>query len=208
MFDITQYATAAQSIVEAGQFLYSRGWSPATSSNYSARISDQHIAITVSGKHKGQLAAGDVMVVDLGGEPVQSNCRSSAETLLHTVIYDLFPHIGAVLHTHSVGATVFSRLLTGQDHVTFADYELQKAFPGFDTHEGELTLPVFENTQDIVALSALTREYFAANPQVPGYLIRGHGMYTWGNTMADCLRHVEAMEFLIECELEMRRIKS
>lgn len=206
MFDITKYASAAQEIIEAGQFLYSRGWSPATSSNYSARIDAQHIAITVSGKHKGQLRAGDVMVVDLAGEAVQSDCRSSAETLLHTVIYDLFPDIGAVLHTHSVGATVFSRLLTDESSVIFEDYELQKAFPGYDTHEGQLELPVFENTQDINALSALTRSYFSSHPTVPGYLIRGHGLYTWGESMADCLRHVEAIEFLIECELEMRRL--
>lgn len=77
MFDVTRYATVAQSIIEAGQFLYQRGWSPATSSNYSARIDREHIAITVSGRHKGQLTAGDVMVVDLAGNPVQSECKAS-----------------------------------------------------------------------------------------------------------------------------------
>ncbi len=205
MFDITRYAKAAQEIIRAGQFLYSKGWSPATSSNYSARVGPQHIAITVSGKHKGELGAGDIMVVDLNGEAVQSDCRSSAETLLHTVIYDLFPAVGAVLHTHSVGATVLSRTVQG-DHVQFSDYELQKAFPGYDTHEGQLSLPVFDNTQDIAALSQKSRCYFEQHPQVPGYLIRGHGLYTWGATMADCLRHVEALEFLIACELEMMRL--
>ena len=73
MFDVTRYAIAAQSIIDAGRFLYGQGWSPATSSNYSARIDDEHIAVTVSGRHKGQLVAGDVMVVDLSGNPIQSN---------------------------------------------------------------------------------------------------------------------------------------
>ncbi|MCP5161679.1 MAG: methylthioribulose 1-phosphate dehydratase [Hahellaceae bacterium] len=205
MFDITRYANVAQEIIQAGRFLYGRGWSPATSSNYSARIDAQHIGITVSGKHKGELVAGDVMVVNLQGEAVQSECRSSAETLLHTVIYELFPKVGAVLHTHSQGATVLSRLTQGEQ-LTFADYELQKAFPGYDTHEGEMTLPVFDNTQDIVTLSQDTKAFFAQNPNVPGYLIRGHGLYTWGATMADCLRHVEALEFLIACELDMKRL--
>lgn len=117
MFDITRYAEVSQNIIDAGQFLYKSGWSPATSSNYSARIDDQHIAITVSGKHKGALTSGDVMVVNLDGEPVQSDCRSSAETLLHTVIYDLFPHIDAVLHTHSMPATVLSRWLEGENEL-------------------------------------------------------------------------------------------
>lgn len=205
MFDVTRYAHAAQSIIEAGRFLYGRGWSPATSSNYSARVDDRHIAITVSGRHKGQLGAGDVMVVNLEGEPVQSDCRASAETLLHTVIYDLFPEVDAVLHTHSVNATVISRLLAGRDSLELDDYELQKAFQGVTTHEQTLTIPIFDNTQDIAALSQATRNHFQDHPEQPGYLIRGHGLYTWGNSMQDCLRHVEAMEFLLSCELEMMR---
>ncbi|MDX5299403.1 MAG: methylthioribulose 1-phosphate dehydratase, partial [Gammaproteobacteria bacterium] len=157
MFDITRYAAAAQEIIQAGQFLYGRGWSPATSSNYSARIDDRHIAITVSGKHKGRLGAGDVMVVSLDGKAVLSDCRSSAETLLHTVMYDLFPEVGAVLHTHSVNATVLSRALKGLNELRLHDYELQKAFPGVDTHEGDLVIPIFDNTQNIAALSEVVR---------------------------------------------------
>lgn len=207
MFDVTRYARAADEIVDAGRFLYQRGWSPATSSNYSARIDDQHIAITVSGRHKGQLAAGDVMVVDLAGQPVQSNCRSSAETRLHTVLYEVFPEVGAVLHTHSVKATVLSRLLESGEPLVLEGYELQKAFTGVDTHESLLSVPVFDNTQDIDALARGTRAWFTDHPDQPGYLIRGHGLYTWGKTMADCLRHVEAFEFLFECELETMRVR-
>lgn len=207
MFDVTRYATAAQSIIDAGRFMYGQGWSPATSSNYSARIDQDHIAITVSGRHKGQLGAGDVMVVDLQGKPVQSDCRSSAETLLHTVLYQVFPEVGAVLHTHSVKATVLSRLLPAGQPLTLEGYELQKAFAGVESHESRLTIPVFDNTQDIPALAQATREWFRNHPEQPGYLIRGHGLYTWGTTMADCLRHVEAFEFLFDCELEAMRAR-
>lgn len=207
MFDVTRYATAAQSIVEAGRFLYGRGWSPATSSNYSARIDAEHVAITVSGRHKGQLAIDDVMVVDLQGRAIQSQCKSSAETLLHTVIYQLFPDVGAVLHTHSVNATVLSRLVPPGEALEFEDYELQKAFTGVQTHEGRLTVPVFDNTQDIPALAEQTRRWFDGHRAQPGYLIRGHGLYTWGQTMDDCLRHIEAFEFLLECELETMRVR-
>ncbi|WP_148862403.1 methylthioribulose 1-phosphate dehydratase [Marinobacter fonticola] len=206
MFDVTRYAAAAQSLIDAGRFLYANGWSPATSSNYSARIDAGHIAITVSGRHKGQLGAGDIMVVDLKGRPVQSEAKSSAETLLHTVLYEQFPNIGVVLHTHSVNATVLSRALAGQGRLELQDYELQKAFPGTTTHESSLVVPIFENTQDIQALSEEARRWFERHPEQPGYLIRGHGLYTWGKTMADCLRHVEAFEFLFACELEMMRV--
>ncbi|SNC75428.1 methylthioribulose-1-phosphate dehydratase [Marinobacter sp. es.048] len=207
MFDVTRYAVAADAILEAGRFLYQQGWSPATSSNYSARIDAEHIAITVSGRHKGQLGAGDVMVVDLAGRPIQSDCCSSAETRLHTVLYEIFPGVGAVLHTHSVKATVLSRLLEPGQPLALEGYELQKAFTGVETHESVLTVPVFDNTQDIDALAEHTREWFREHPGQPGYLIRGHGLYTWGKTMADCLRHVEAFEFLFECELETMRVR-
>ncbi len=201
VFDASDYAAAAQSIVEAGRFLYQRGWSPATSSNYSARLDSQHLAITVSGRHKGALRPEDVMVVDLTGTPVQTRARPSAETGLHTVLYKLFPEVGAVLHTHSVNATVLSRLVPPGDALRLRDYELQKAFEGINTHEGELCVPVFDNTQDIDGLARETRRWFGNHADQPGYLIRGHGLYTWGKTMADCLRHIEAFEFLFECEL-------
>ncbi|PCM46261.1 methylthioribulose 1-phosphate dehydratase [Marinobacter sp. ANT_B65] len=207
MFDVSRYSVVAESIVSAGRALYKRGWSPATSSNYSARLDSKHIAITVSGRHKGQLGAADVMVVDLQGRPVQSDCRASAETLLHTALYQVFPDIGVILHTHSVNATVLSRLLPAGGPLKFEGYELQKAFDGVETHETVVTVPVFENTQDIETLARETREWFLEHPEQPGYLIRGHGLYTWGRTMADCLRHLEAFEFLFECELATMRVR-
>ncbi|MFB6350922.1 MAG: methylthioribulose 1-phosphate dehydratase [Bradymonadaceae bacterium] len=206
MFDVTRYATVAQVIVDAGQVLDGRGWSPATSSNYSARIDREHIAITVSGTHKGKLEVRDVMVVDRDGEPVHCAARPSAETLLHTVIYNLYPEVGAVLHTHSTTSTVLSRHLSDQDELAMTDYELQKALPGYETHASNLCLPIFENTQDISALAERTRRYLTEHPDHPGYLIRGHGLYTWGQTMEDCLRHVEALEFLMSCELKQMRV--
>lgn len=207
MFDASDYAAAAQSIVETGRFLYQRGWSPATSSNYSVRLDSRHLAITVSGRHKGALQPQDVMVVDLTGAPVQTRARPSAETGLHTALYQVFPEVGAVLHTHSVNATVLSRLVPPGESLRFRDYELQKAFEGISTHEGEFSVPVFENTQDIDGLAEATRRWFREHPDQPGYLIRGHGLYTWGKTMADCLRQIEAFEFLFECELLTMRIR-
>lgn len=201
------FRQAASEICDAGRFLYQRGWSPATSSNYSRRIGDGHVAITVSGRHKGRLTEADVMVVDLDGTPVATDQRPSAETLLHTVIYRDRPWVGAVLHTHSVKATVLSRLVAKGDALILKDYELQKAFAGVETHEGQVNVPVFANTQDIPALASETSQWLEQNPGQPGYLIRGHGLYTWGRDMNECLRHVEAFEFLFECELETMRVR-
>ena len=181
----------AQQIVDAGRFLYGRGWSPATSSNYSTRLSPSEALLTVSGKHKGQLSVDDVLATDLSGNSLEPGKKPSAETLLHTQLYSWRPEIGAVLHTHSVNATVLSRL-TPQDFIEFEDYELQKAFSGISTHESRVRVPIFDNDQDIARLSAKVQPWLEAYPDCVGYLIRGHVLYTACAQKCDALRQIEA----------------
>ncbi|RVD75525.1 methylthioribulose 1-phosphate dehydratase [Pseudomonas koreensis] len=195
----------AQQIVDAGRFLYGRGWSPATSSNYSTRLSASEALLTVSGKHKGQLGLDDVLATDLSGNSLEPGKKPSAETLLHTQLYSWRAEIGAVLHTHSVNATVLSRL-TPEGFIEFEDYELQKAFSGISTHESRVRVPIFDNDQDIARLAAKVQPWLDAHPDCVGYLIRGHGLYTWGAQMSDALRQIEAFEFLFECELKTRSV--
>ncbi|MCP1625800.1 methylthioribulose 1-phosphate dehydratase [Pseudomonas nitroreducens] len=195
-----------QQIIEAGRFLHGRGWSPATSSNYSARLAADRALLTVSGRHKGQLGEDDVLETDLSGNSLEPGKKPSAETLLHTQLYTWRDEIGAVLHTHSVNATVLSRLTAG-DRLELEDYELQKAFSGVTTHEGRVTVPIFDNDQDIARLAARVQPWLDAHPDCPGYLIRGHGLYTWGPRMADALRQIEAFEFLFECELKVLSLR-
>ncbi len=196
----------SQAIIDAGRFLYGRGWSPATSSNYSARLSSAEALLTVSGKHKGQLTPDDLLAVDMDGRSLEDGKKPSAETLLHTQLYRWRPEIGAVLHTHSVNATVLSRLCLN-DSLVFADYELQKAFSGVATHESQITVPIFDNDQDIERLASRVQPWLDRHPDCVGYLIRGHGLYTWGAQMRDALRQIEAFEFLFECELKMRMLQ-
>jgi methylthioribulose-1-phosphate dehydratase len=192
-------------IIDAGRFLYGRGWSPATSSNYSARLDAERALLTVSGKHKGQLTEDDVLATDLAGNSLEPGKKPSAETLLHTQLYAWRAGIGAVLHTHSVNATVLSRLTAG-DRLLLEDYELQKAFAGVTTHEGQVVVPIFANDQDIARLAGQVQQWLHAHPDCVGYLIRGHGLYTWGPQMSDALRQIEAFEFLFECELKTRQV--
>ncbi|TVT79638.1 methylthioribulose 1-phosphate dehydratase [Pseudomonas sp. H3(2019)] len=195
----------AQQIIDAGRFLYGRGWSPATSSNYSTRLSATEALLTVSGKHKGQLGIDDVLATDMSGNSLEPGKKPSAETLLHTQLYNWRADIGAVLHTHSVNATVLSRLLQSPV-ITFEDYELQKAFSGISTHESRVRVPIFDNDQDIGRLASKVQPWLDDHPECVGYLIRGHGLYTWGPKMSDALRQIEAFEFLFECELKMRAL--
>ena len=192
-----------EQIIQAGQFLYARGWSPATSSNYSARLSANQVLLTVSGKHKGQLGVDDILATDLQAQSLEPNKKPSAEALLHTQLYNWQSSIQAVLHTHSVNATVLSRLESGSP-IEFTDYELQKAFNGISSHKQPLLVPIFDNDQDMSRLAQQVQHWLDVHPDCSGYLIRGHGLYTWGTSMQEALRHIEAFEFLLECELKVR----
>jgi methylthioribulose-1-phosphate dehydratase len=187
--------------------LSAAGWTPATSSNFSMRLDDRHAAITVSGRDKGKLSEADIMVVDLDGKAVGSDNKSSAETLLHTQLYRRFPDVGCILHTHSRNQTVASRLYAGAGHLRLEGYELLKAFAGNETHETEVLVPVLPNSQDMPTLAAQVDALLDSRP-LWGYLIDGHGLYTWGRDMAEARRHLEAFEFLIGCELDLRKFRA
>ncbi|MCV6639377.1 methylthioribulose 1-phosphate dehydratase [Candidatus Albibeggiatoa sp. nov. NOAA] len=207
MYDHTLFTSKAKEICEVGQFLFTRGWSPATSSNYSCRLDAEHIAITVSGQSKGELTPHDVMVVDVSGQAIDIHKKPSAETLLHTMLYERDTSIGAILHTHSVNATVLSKFYEAEGYLHLEGYEVLKAFTGTDTHDTRFSMPIFPNTQDMVALSQHVNAYLDENPAIHGYLLAGHGLYTWGESIADARRHIEACEFLFECEILNLQIK-
>jgi methylthioribulose-1-phosphate dehydratase len=204
-YDTHRLCELAGEIIVNVRELSALGWTPATSSNFSHRLDDRHAAITVSGRDKGKLREADIMVVDFDGRAVGSDHRPSAETRLHTQLYRRFPEIGCVLHTHSQAQTVASRLYAGAGHVHLEGYELLKAFRGNTTHETELDLPVLPNTQDMPSLAAQV-DALLDRGCMWGYLIDGHGLYAWGRDMAEARRHLEAFEFLLGCELELRKL--
>ncbi len=207
MYDLKtmmDFDKAAEEIISAGRFLDSKGWVPATSGNISVRLDEKHIAITASGKHKGKLTKEDILITDLEGRPLEDK-KPSAETLLHVLIYRLYPNVNAVVHTHSPNATLISRLV--KDKVELEDYELLKAFPDIKTHETKITVPVFENDQNMERLSKKVEKYLTSHPNVFGFLIGSHGLYTWADTMENALIHAEAYEFLFECELKLISVK-
>ncbi|HOX71430.1 MAG TPA: methylthioribulose 1-phosphate dehydratase [Dokdonella sp.] len=207
-YDNAVLAERALAIADNARELAALGWTPATSSNFSMRLDPRHVAVTVSGRDKGKLGADDIMVVDLENRPVATSARPSAETALHTQVYRRFPAVGAVLHTHSRAQSVASRLFARAGNVRFEGWELQKAISGHHTHESVLDLPVFPNTQEMSELVSRVDAWLDAGKPLHGYLIDGHGIYAWGVDMAEARRHLEAFEFLLNCELDLRRLSA
>jgi methylthioribulose-1-phosphate dehydratase len=193
-------------IARVGAELAARGWTPATSSNFSMRLDDSTVAVTISGRDKGNLAAGDVMAIALDGTPLDPTLRPSAETALHLQIYRRLPETGAVLHTHSHNQTVASRLFAGHGVINLHGWELQKAITGYTSHDSELDVPVFPNSQDMADIEARVDAWLDSGKPLHAYLIEGHGLYTWGHGMPEARRHLEALEFLLACELDLKRL--
>jgi methylthioribulose-1-phosphate dehydratase len=187
---------------DVGALFYERGWSLGTSSNYSVVLSREplRLLMTASGKDKRRLGEGDFVTVDATGQVENpASGKASAETLLH-IIAAQQPGVGAVLHTHSVWATVLSDLYYWDGGLTIEDYEMLKGLAGVTTHEHSLWLDIFDNSQDMPALSKLVLKRFtdADHPLRHGFLLRRHGLYTWGRDLTEARRHVEVLEFLLE----------
>ena len=188
---------------DVGAMLWQRGWSVGTSSNYSVVLSREplQLLVTASGMDKGRLRRQDFVRVGESGKPtVEGQPKSSAETLLHIVAASQ-PGVGAVLHTHSVWSTILSDHFFPQGGIEISGYEMLKGLDGVATHEYTGWIEIFENTQDIPTLAEQVRDRLAdaARPLKHGYLIRRHGLYTWGRDLEEARRHVEIFEFLLEC---------
>ena len=189
---------------ECGAYFHSRGWSVGTSSNYSVVLARDplELCVTASGMDKGRLQRCDFVRTNQNGQPTANGQpKSSAETLLHVVVAQERPEVGCILHTHSVWATLLSDLFAADGGFAIEGYEMLKGFAGVTTHETSAWIEIFENTQDIPSLAEKVRARLTAAEHSLrfGYLIRKHGLYTWGRDVAEARRHIEIFEFLLEC---------
>lgn len=184
-----------------GEYFHQRAWSLGTSSNYSVVIDRDplELLITASGKDKGRLARTDFVRIDAQGNPTTKNQpEASAERHLHLALAETVG-AGAILHTHSVWGTILSDHFHEHGGLAIKGYEMLKGLEGVKTHEHREWAPIFENTQDIPVLAEQLRENLAQmDPKPHGFLIRRHGLYTWGEDLDQARRQVEVFEFLFE----------
>ena len=188
-----------QQLAEIGRRFDDRNWVLGTSGNFSVVLDREplRLAITPSGAAKGALTAEQILEIDEEGGVVHGDGRPSAEARLHV---ELVRTCGAnaVLHTHSLWSTMLSDQCAAQAGIEIEGYEMLKGLAGVSSHEHREWIPILGNDQDMARLSAGVRETLLRYPASHAFLLRRHGMYTWGNTLADALRHVEIVEFLLE----------
>jgi methylthioribulose-1-phosphate dehydratase len=192
------FAELAVQLAEIGRDCYARGWALGTSGNFSAVVNRDplRLAITTSGVDKGTLSVAEIVEIDEQGTVVNGAGRPSAEASLHLAIARV-RGAGAVLHTHSIWSTILSDAAT-EDGLALEGYEMLKGLDGVGTHEHREWLPILDNTQDWVAAVPQVEAILTQHPDAHGFLIRRHGLYTWGRDLAEARRHMEILEFLFE----------
>ena len=193
-------ATGVRALIAAGRRFYSRNWVLATSGNFSmvSSVSPLQLLITQSGAHKGTLTAGQFLTIDASGRGTgRTKARPSAEALIHVEIVQACG-AGAVLHTHSVWSTVLSDRHAEAGGIAIQSLEMLKGLEGVTTHAHREWVPIIENDQDMTRLRDAVGRVLREQPSIHGFLLRGHGLYTWGRTLADAERHVETLEFLFQ----------
>jgi methylthioribulose-1-phosphate dehydratase len=122
------------------------------------------------------------------------------------VLYGARPDAGAILHVHTIWNTLISGRFEALGHVPIEGYELLKGLSGVATHAHLEQVPILRNTQDYAELSRQFAEALKKFPLAHGVLLSRHGLYTWGQSVAEARRHLEALEFLFE--VEGRRLMS
>jgi methylthioribulose-1-phosphate dehydratase len=195
----SDFSNLAANLAEIGKGFYARGWVLGTSGNFSAVISREplRLAITATGLDKGGLTAAQFLEMDEEANVLRGDGRPSAEALLHLAIV-AGVNGGAVLHTHSVWSTVLSGMHAAQGGIALEGFEMLKGLESVRTHRHREWLPILENSQDMVELSGRVSDILRESPGIHGFLLKEHGLYTWGKSLQEAKRHVEILEFLME----------
>ena len=203
-----KFSHIASHLAATGANFYLRGWVMGTSGNLSAVVERDplRLAITASGIDKGALQANQIILIDDCGQVLRDDpAKPSDECPLHIRIVKERA-AGAVMHTHSVWSTMLSNLYFEDSGLLIEGYEMLKGLEGVKTHGHREWLPIIENSQDILALADVVADNLRQHPAAHGFLLRRHGLYTWGNDVAQAKRHVEILEFLLETLARTRLI--
>lgn len=197
--DSERFKKATGDLAEIAAFFYSQGWMYATSGNLSAVLNNDplELAISASGVPKGSLNPSKFIVVDSDGKVISGNLKPSAETLLHIEVVHRI-QAKFISHTHSKWATVLSQKYGPEGGFYIKDLEMLKALDSVVTHQHDEWIPVLDNSQDMKELSRTVGKLLDSRTNIHCFLLKGHGMYTWGNSIEQAKINVEALEFLME----------
>lgn len=187
-------------LIAAASHFYRQGWMVGTAGNLSARLADESIWITASGRSKGDLTPNDFVRVDARGQILDrgdADAKPSAETAIHQALYRRFPEAKACYHVHSIEANLASRHVDG-DVLPLPPLEMLKGL-GVWEENPQCTMPIFDNDFDVSRIADRIEHHFQTEvPQVPALLIRDHGVTVWANSTQKAFHAIELVEYIFK----------
>ena len=184
-----------QKVYEANRELPRRGLVTYTWGNVSGIDREKGLfVIKPSGVSYGDLKPEDLVVLDLEGRQVEGKLNPSSDTKTHIVLYNAFPEIGGIVHTHSPYAVAWSQ--AGRDipayGTTHADYFYGPIPCARNLTQEEIEADYETNTGHVVVETFRLR---GINPiHVPAVICRSHGPFTWGRDAAQAVYHSVVLE--------------
>lgn len=202
----------AKQLAKLVRTLNQSGHNPATSGNYSLRssTSPQYALVSESGIDKSLFTEDNLLLINIESKQQHESFaslgkKSSDETALHLAVYKA-TKANCVLHSHMLEGVLFAEMFPNQNMLSIKGLELLKGLKGIQTHEAQVQIPCFDNTQDIDSLADEVVKVLGKG-QYYSTILRGHGIYVWGENVEGAKRHLEVFEYIFKYYLAMRGIR-
>ena len=195
-------------VYEANMELPRRGLVTYTWGNVSGIDREKGLfVIKPSGVEYDELRPEDLVVMDLKGNKVEGELNPSSDTKTHLVLYNAFPQIGGIVHTHSPHAVGWAQ--AGEDipcfGTTHADYFYGPIPCARHLTQEELDEDYELNTGKIIVETFQKR---GIDPvAVPAVICFSHGPFTWGKDAAQAVYHAVVLEEVAKMAMFTRQVR-
>ena len=159
------------------------------------------IAIKPSGVPYDRLTPADMVLLDLEGTVVEGTLRPSSDTPTHRRLFQAFPSVRSVVHTHSRRAVAFAQAGRGIPcfGTTHADY-----FHGEIPVTRPLTREEISNDYVWETGNVIVERFAHLDPEhMPAVLVHGHGPFTWGPDALMAVENARALEIVAGMALDV-----
>lgn len=162
------------------------------------------VVIKPSGVDYDGMKASDMVVLDLQGNIVDGHYNPSSDTPTHLVLYNKFPEMGGIVHTHSQWAVSFAQAgmpITAYG-TTHADYFYNDVPCTRSLTEDEVNEAYERNNGEVIVETLEGSEVMAT----PGILVRNHGPFAWGKDPANAVYNATVLEHVAEMAYHTRAL--
>lgn len=167
-----------------------------------------YIVIKPSGVEYDVMRPSDMVVLNLDGSKIEGSLNPSSDTKTHVMLYQAFPQLGGIVHTHSPYAVGWAQ--AGEDipcyGTTHADYFYGSVPCTRLLTKAEMDADYETNTGKIIVEEFVHRHL---NPDaIPAVICHSHGPFTWGDNPEKAVYHAVVLEEIAKIAIYTRQIRA